>query len=93
MSAGKGRDGDVAERLDPAGIVVRITVGVILGGILGVLIPWVLVTRFNYGVTGTGAASQMKTLFGFLLYTVPGGGIAGGFLAKRWNRALAKRAG
>lgn len=80
------------KRIDPAGMVVRITIGVVIGGILGFLIPYVLVQQFNYGVTGTGSNDRLRTLIGYLIYSVPGGGIAGGFLAKRWNRKLSKRA-
>ena len=73
-------------KIDPAGIVVRITIGVTLGVVLGALLPYVLVYRFNYGLVGPGDANRLRTLLGFLLYTVPFGGIGGGFLAKRWNR-------
>ncbi|MBW3623083.1 MAG: hypothetical protein KY468_06685 [Armatimonadetes bacterium] len=79
------------KRIDPAGIVTRITLGVVIGGIAGFLIPYALVRWFNFGVSGTGLANQMKALFGLTLYSIPFGGIAGGFLAKRWNKKISRQ--
>lgn len=67
-------------------ILTTISLGVVIGGLVGFILPYVLVRYYRYGMTGTGSADELKTLFGFLLYSVPAGGILGGLAAKRWNK-------
>ena len=68
-----------------SGSVMMIALGVLIGSVVGILVPYVLVKYANYGGAGPAHLDQMRKVFGFALYTVPFGGIIGGTLVKRWR--------